>query len=64
MQCKLNRACKLLVETGNPIGEISREVGYDNPLTFSKTFKIYYGVSPKEYRKRHKESLEENTTTE
>ena len=64
MQCKLNRACKLLVETGNPIGEISREIGYDNPLTFSKTFKIYYGVSPKEYRKRHKESLEENTTTE
>lgn len=54
MQCKLSRACKLLEETENPIQEISRQVGYDNPLTFSKTFKSFYGVSPRAYREQHK----------
>ncbi len=50
LQCRLRRACKLLAETGNPIQEIARNVGYDNPLTFSKIFKSYYGISPREYR--------------
>lgn len=53
MQCKLQQACKLLEETGNPIQEISRQIGYDNPLTFSKTFKNFYGVSPRDYRAKH-----------
>ena len=50
LQCRLRRACKLLAETGNPIQEIARNIGYDNPLTFSKIFKSYYGISPREYR--------------
>ena len=54
MQCRINHACKLLEETDNPIQEISRQVGYDNPLTFSKTFKTYYGVSPRGYRAQKK----------
>ena len=54
MQCRLNSACKQLEETDIPIHEIARKVGYDNPLTFSKTFKTHYGVSPKEYRSRKK----------
>ena len=35
LQCRLRHACKLLSETNNPIQEIARNVGYDNPLTFS-----------------------------
>lgn len=58
MQCKIKQACKLLEETDNPIQEIARQVGYDNPLTFSKTFKSFYGVSPKFYRQRHKNGEE------
>ena len=54
MQCKLNQARKLLDETDNPIQEISRQIGYDNPLTFSKTFKSFYGVSPREYRQQQR----------
>jgi AraC family transcriptional regulator of arabinose operon len=50
MQCRIRLACKLLEETENPIQEIARQVGYDNPLTFSKTFKSYFGVSPRAYR--------------
>ena len=52
MQCRIKNACRLLEETDIPINEIARRVGYDNPLTFSKTFKSHYGVSPKEYRSR------------
>lgn len=52
IQCKLQMADKLLSETDNPIQEISRQVGYDNPLTFSKTFKKYYGNSPRAYREK------------
>jgi AraC family transcriptional regulator of arabinose operon len=59
MQCKLNQACKLLEETENPIQEISRQIGYDNPLTFSKTFKSFYGVSPREYRRSHRSNPNE-----
>lgn len=58
IQCKLKRAEKFLVETNNPIQEISRQVGYDNPLTFSKTFKNFYGISPKYYRQLYKENIE------
>ena len=50
MQCKLKKASELLLETRLPIQEISQQVGYDNPLTFSKIFKSFYGVSPKNYR--------------
>ena len=51
LQCRLRHACKLLSETNNPIQEIARNVGYDNPLTFSKIFKSYYGISPREFRR-------------
>ena len=51
LQCRLRQACKLLSETNNPIQEIAHNVGYDNPLTFSKIFKSYYGVSPRTYRR-------------
>lgn len=59
IQCKLKHAAMFLTETDNPIQEISRQIGYDNPLTFSKTFKNFYGVSPKFYRQQHKYSGEE-----
>ena len=54
MQCRMKQACKLLKETNNPIQEIAFRVGYDNPLTFSKTFKGFYGYSPREYRNKNR----------
>ena len=55
LQCRIRQACKLLTETNNPIQEIARQVGYDNPLTFSKTFKTFCGVSPRSYREQKTE---------
>lgn len=50
MQCKMKRASAYLLETDLPVQEISRTVGYDNPLTFSKVFRSFFGLSPRNYR--------------
>ena len=63
MQCRLKQACKLLAETDNPIQEIGRNVGYDNQMTFSRTFKLYYGVSPSAYRLQHQKDKEKGSNT-
>lgn len=47
---RVNKACKLLSNKDLTISEISRSVGYDDPLGFSKIFKQIKGVSPKSYR--------------
>lgn len=47
---RVNKACKLLSNKDLTISEISRSVGYDDPLGFSKIFKSIKGVSPKAYR--------------
>lgn len=59
MQCRLNIACKLLLETDAQIQAIARHVGYDNLLTFSKIFKGKFGVSPKHYRMRERSGKEQ-----
>lgn len=47
---RVNKACELLVNKDLTISEISRSVGYDDPLGFSKIFKHIKSVSPKAYR--------------
>ncbi|MBW9153743.1 AraC family transcriptional regulator [Clostridium estertheticum] len=48
---RVNKACKLLNNKDLAISDISRSVGYDDPLGFSKIFKQIKGVSPKYYGK-------------
>lgn len=44
------------LRTGNmSVGDIGALVGYPNLLHFSRAFKGVYGVSPTEYRQRHRE---------
>ena len=59
MQTRIQRARLLLLETDLPVQEVSQSVGYENPLTFSKIFKNYYGESPKLYRQNHRNELPE-----
>ena len=47
---RLNKACDLLKNTNLPVSTIASEVGYDDPLTFSKVFKNFHDVSPTTYR--------------
>lgn len=47
---RMDRACELLQNDGLTVGDISRSVGYEDPLVFSKAFKKAKGVSPRNYR--------------
>lgn len=47
---RINKAKEMMKDKQLSIGDISRSVGYDNPLIFSKTFKKVSGVSPSKYR--------------
>lgn len=47
---RMNKACELMAKPDLSIGDISRSVGYEDPLLFSKIFKKVHGVSPKQYR--------------
>lgn len=49
---RIEKACELMRGGGLSISEISRSVGYDDPLVFSKAFKNVKGLPPREFRKR------------
>ena len=56
---RMEQGSRLLRTTGLSVQAISEKVGYENPLTFSKTFKNKFGLSPRTYReKMKKEELE------
>lgn len=52
---RMAKACYLLKTTSLPISAISHNVGYPDPLTFSKVFKILHQVSPKAFREQSDE---------
>ena len=55
------KAAALLSRTSTPIKEISYQIGYQDPLIFSKAFKKCFGVSPRQYRQNrfsHNDTLE------
>lgn len=47
---RMNKAKDLLTTTSLPINQVASSVGYEDPLSFSKAFKLVTGMSPKSYR--------------
>ena len=47
---RMKKAAEFLRNEGLSVGNIAYSVGYKDPLTFSKMFKLKMGVSPSEYR--------------
>ena len=56
---RLDKACALMKNEALSIGDISRSVGYDDPLLFSKLFRKYKGLPPREYRKSYPMGIEQ-----
>ncbi|WML44253.1 helix-turn-helix domain-containing protein [Neobacillus sp. PS3-40] len=54
---RMKEAKRLLNETTKPIKEISDLVGYQNSNYFSRIFKEFFGVSPREYRIQRRVSV-------
>lgn len=51
IRLKMQRASELLIEDFTPVQVIAEELGYEDPLYFSKVFKYRIGCSPSDYRK-------------
>lgn len=52
MGLRINHAITLLSSTDMDIGQIGEVVGYSDKHLFSRTFKAYTGLSPREYRSK------------
>lgn len=50
MKTRMEKACELLADIRYKSYDIAYYIGYDNPKNFSRAFKAYYGMTPKEYR--------------
>lgn len=51
MMLKLDYAGRKLLETNIRVKPLAQELGFDNPLYFSRVFRQYTGFSPRAYRK-------------
>jgi transcriptional regulator GlxA family with amidase domain len=51
-ELRLDEARWLLVNAGDPVAKVARNVGYSNDDTFRRAFERRFGVAPIEYRKR------------
>ncbi|MBE6779136.1 MAG: helix-turn-helix domain-containing protein [Ruminococcaceae bacterium] len=49
--CRVNKAKKMLLETRQPISAVAAQCGFPDYNYFTKVFKRYCGVSPRDYRK-------------
>lgn len=50
---KMEKACELLDNSELPVKTVAAELGYVDPLYFSRQFKSHVGVSPSDYRQLH-----------
>ncbi|MEL6191684.1 MAG: AraC family transcriptional regulator [Bacteroidota bacterium] len=51
-EIRIGHACRLLIEGGQNVGEISYLCGYSSPSYFNRKFKSIIGFSPLQYRSR------------
>jgi AraC family transcriptional regulator, arabinose operon regulatory protein len=50
---RINHARRRLLESNDPIKQVAEQVGYNDAFFFSRDFKRYTGVAPKNYRNQH-----------
>lgn len=53
-ETRLNRACRLLIESNLTGNEIAYQCGYQDVDYFRRIFKKYMGITPKEYRQTYR----------
>ena len=60
---RVEESIKLLLDSDMSISEISEEIGFSHVRYYNKNFKVYYGCTPLQYRKKNvtTEKLYENS---
>ena len=51
-QKRIEKSSSLMEEGMTSVSRVAREVGFSDPLYFSKVFKRYNGISPSEHIKK------------
>lgn len=54
-ELRVRHAAELLIETGLPVNSIAMRVNLRNFCYFSRLFRRYYGVTPIQYRRSHRQ---------
>ncbi len=54
LRYRMEQAKVLLSQTEKKVGEIALQIGYSDPMAFSKMFKKHTGISPTEFREQEK----------
>ena len=49
---RLQKAQRLLVQTALSVTEIAFATGFNSPTHFARTYKVHFGVTPKEQKNR------------
>ena len=57
IRMRVETAAKLLRYSKMPVSEIAYQVGYNTPSSLSKVFRIFYQISPSEYRSNKNYSI-------
>lgn len=57
LDARMYKAVKFIIKSDNQIGTISNLVGYSSISYFIKTFKEYYGVTPKQFEMGVKQNI-------
>ena len=55
-EAKMSAACLLLEEGKHSITDISLSLGYSSVEHFSAAFRRYFGMSPRDWKKSHREN--------
>ena len=51
-RCRAERAAGLLLRSSRKVGEIAREIGWEDPVYFARRFRKHYGMTAGAYRRR------------
>ncbi|NIV49879.1 MAG: helix-turn-helix domain-containing protein [Gammaproteobacteria bacterium] len=54
VRLKKERGTEALAQSTKPITEIAASLGFSDPTSFTRAFKLWTGQSPREYRKSHR----------
>ena len=58
IQYRMEKACDLLKTTDLSINAVASEVGYADPLAFSRSFRQMHDSSPKDFRRKNGQTIE------
>ena len=51
---RISASCEILKQSDLLLSEVAEKAGYSDLAAFSKAFKLHKGISPKQYREKHK----------